>query len=273
MRLVGDVIQDQGAQLTDGVGSVGQLIRAATGPVNLGQHGQGQRIAAAELGESADLVGHPEPDQQIAAVGVVQLVQSVHADQSTPARVQPPGGRGRLASRDDRDRSGGARREELGPEPAVQRRQQLVAVHQQHRRGVIGRPFADGREHGRRRALNVAGIQVGHPPPAAPGAASHGVEQGGLADPARTVDEHHPDVRAAGQRRGEQVELATATDETVVAGRAEATGELVAHRFGRGKVSRPELGSHHAVRVGLWFVGVEAFGRGPVRPLPATPPR
>jgi len=137
VRLVGDVVQDQGAQLTDGVGDVGQLIRSATGPVHLGQHGRGQRITPAQLRQPADLVGHPEPEQQIAAVGVVQLVESVHADQPTPALVQPPGRRGRLAARDDRERSGGACREELGPEPAVQRSQQLVPVHRQHGRRVV----------------------------------------------------------------------------------------------------------------------------------------
>jgi hypothetical protein len=76
------------------------------------------------------------------------------------------------------------------------------------------------------------------------------------------VDEHHPDVRAPGQRSGEQVELDSATDETVVPGRAETTGEPVARGFSRGCVNRPALGSHHAVRLGPPPGGVEVFADG-----------
>lgn len=120
MVVVRDVVDDQRAEPTDGIRGVGQLGRPSPAAIDLGQHGESERVSAAQVGEPCGLVGHAQCRQEPTACGVVETAQRMHVEQLPPTGIQPPIRTGFVATGKHGDGVGGAGRSSSGTQPTIQ---------------------------------------------------------------------------------------------------------------------------------------------------------
>ena len=172
--------------------------------------------------------GGAEAAHQVRALGGVQRGERASAQEPPPARVGRPRRIRWLPTGQYRDGARGQRRQQLAAEPAVERGEQLVGVDEQHRAGVVGHG-RDGRRHGGDRPGHVAAVEADHRPAAGHRPPAHLVEQRGLADAARAVDEQHPGGGVAVQGGTERRQLGGPAHEAEPAGVVEGARQGVAH--------------------------------------------
>ena len=229
VRGVGHVADEHVAELGHEVGPLVEPARRAALRRRLGEQHERERVAPTKLRQPrAGRGGGAEAAHQVRALGGVQRGERAGAQEPPPARVGRPRRIRWLPTGQYRDGARGQRRQQLAAEPAVERGEQLVGVDEQHRAGVVGHG-RDGRRHGGDRPGHVAAVEADHRPAAGHRPPAHLVEQRGLADAARAVDEQHPGGGVAVQGGTERRQLGGPAHEAEPAGVVEGARQGVAH--------------------------------------------
>lgn len=190
---------------------------------------QRQRVAPGEAGDGLDRgLGHRERTEHRPCVGGRERPDGQVGEQPVPPRREQPRGGRAVAADEQRGELLRHGREKLGPQPAVDESQALDPVEHQapggvgrgesvaHGGGVRRCPdeATEGREHARRRWFHRAARH--HEGRAGLSRRGERLDQRGLADPGRPVDEDHRGRPARRRPRAQARALALTADELVL---------------------------------------------------------
>ncbi len=219
--------------------------------VQIGHQRQGQGVAVGEIEDALDLVGGHMPPRQVgAALLRVEVAQGQDAHHLRPTGVGAPGQARRPPPGEDYQGVGGQLAQELLAQPAVDGRQHLVGIDEQHqpaRRvgqmgdGVgLGRQAQGGGESAQEevgRGVDAPAIEESHPRPGRLGEVGELAHEARLADAAgaKEVEDEEGQFRP-GQRLAQQIALGFAADEAPAPRLFQSFLQRTRHsRLGRGE--------------------------------------